>query len=60
VPQRSKMVDAEVRKHIQEEQRVVFRSRSALLRVLRDKGYAIDQSRFGKIYNDVAEANGAS
>lgn len=60
VPQRSKMADAEVRKHIQEEQRVVFRSRSALLRVLRDKGYAIEQSRFGKIYNEVAEANGAS
>jgi hypothetical protein len=60
VPQRSKMTDAEVREHIQNEQRAVYRSRSALLKVLRGKGYAVEQARFGKIYNEVAEANGAS
>lgn len=60
IPRRSKMTDAEVRKHIQDEQRVVFRSRSALLKLLREKGYAVEQSRFGKIYSEVAEANSAS
>lgn len=56
VPQRSKMTDSEVRKHIYEEQRVAVRSRSALLKVLREKGYAVEQSRFGKLYKEVAEA----
>ncbi len=60
VPHRAKMTDLEVRIWIEREQQVVHRSRSALLRVLREKGYAVEQARFGGIYNEVAEANGAS
>jgi hypothetical protein len=54
------MTDLEVRIWIEREQQVVHRSRTALLRVLREKGYAVEQGRFGGIYNEVAEANGAS
>ncbi len=60
VPQRAKITDSEVRRQIVTEQRVIHRSRSALLKVLREKGYAVEQTRFGKIYNEVAEANGAN
>jgi hypothetical protein len=60
VPKRTKMTDVEIRQHIQKEQRALYRSRSALLRVLRDKGYAVEQARFGKIYKEVTEASSAS
>jgi hypothetical protein len=60
VPKRAKMTDSEVRRQIVLEQHVVHRSRSALLKALREKGYAVEQARFGRIYNEVAEANGAS
>ncbi len=55
-PNRIRMTDVEVAKLIKKEQRLAPRSRSALLRVLRDKGYAVEQSRFGKIYCEVTEA----
>lgn len=60
VPRRSKMTDSEVRKHIKEELRVAFWSRSALLRVLREKGYAVEQSRFRELYSEVTGANSAN
>jgi hypothetical protein len=60
VPKRARMSDAEVVLVIKREQRTQHRSRSALLRVLREKGYAVEQARFGKIYNEVTEVSSAS
>ena len=60
VPKRTRMNDAEMILLIQREQRTQHRSRSALLRVLREKGYAVEQSRFGKIYNEITEVSSAS
>ena len=60
VPKRTRMNDAEIILLIQREQRTQHRSRSALLRVLREKGYGVEQSRFGKIYNEITEVRSAS
>jgi hypothetical protein len=60
IPKRSRMSDAEIVLVIKREQKTQHRSRSALLRVLRERGYAVEQSRFGKIYNEVTEVSNAS
>ena len=60
IPKRTKMTDSEVRNHIVKEQRVAIRSRSVLLKELRQMGFAVEQTRFGKIYKEVAEAEGAN
>jgi hypothetical protein len=60
VPKRAKMSDAEIVLVIKREQGVQHRSRSALLRSLREKGYAVEQARFGRIYNGVMEVSSAS
>jgi hypothetical protein len=60
IPKRARMSDSEIILVIQREQRIHHRSRSALLRVLREKGYAVEQARFGKIYSEVLEARSAS
>ncbi len=59
VPQRARMTDGEIRKRIVFEQRRVWRSRSALLKTIREQGYAVEQARFGRIYEEVSEANSA-
>ena len=60
IPKRARMSDAEIVLFIKREQKLQHRSRSALLRVLREKGYAVEQSRFGKIYYEVTEVSSAS
>jgi hypothetical protein len=60
MPKRIRMSDAEIVLAIKREQKTQHRSRSALLRVLRENGYAVEQSRFGKIYNEVTEVSSAS
>ena len=59
-PKRIKLTDAEVRLLIKAEQEEFHRSRSALLRVIRQKGYAVEQARFAQIYREIAEVNNAS
>ena len=54
------MSDPEIVLAIKQEQSTKYRSRSALLRVLREKGYAVEQARFGSIYSEVMEVSSAS
>ena len=59
-PKRTRMSDPEIVLAIKQEQSTKYRSRSALLRVLREKGYAVEQARFGRIYSEVMEVSSAS
>lgn len=60
VLKRAKLTDAEIGQLIQKKLEALHRSRSALLRVLREEGYAVEQARFGRIYNEVVEVSNAN
>lgn len=54
VPKRARLTDSEVRQHIQSAiGQTGAISRSALLRTARESGIAVEQRRFGRIYDEV-------
>ena len=56
IPKRAKLTDAEVKRQIHKALHSATRvSQSGLLRVVRNNGLAVEQSRFARIYNEVME-----
>jgi hypothetical protein len=56
IPKRAKLTDAQVKDQIHAALHVTARiSQSALLRVVRNNGLAVEQRRFARIYNEVME-----